>query len=139
MNTSAVAASRFSASSAAGSLRLRTIERLLRLLLRKFAENPPRRLPPARVWSPSGGSTLITSAPWSPRIIVASGPDTFEVRSTMRYPCNGPGIEGPFGSGAGWFRVGNDSLDHLVGPGKKTVRDGEADRLGGLEIDHQLE
>ena len=44
-----------------------TIERLLRLLLRNEAEKPPRRLAPARVWSPPAGfSTLITSAPWSP-------------------------------------------------------------------------
>src|SRR3984893_12375366 len=30
-------------------------------------------------------------------------------------------------------------LDHLVGAGEDRWRDGQAERLGGLEIDHQLE
>src|SRR6516165_7762011 len=38
----------------------------------------------------------MTSAPWSARIIVASGPETFDVKSTTRYPCKGPGITWPF-------------------------------------------
>src|SRR5215471_18645873 len=95
--TSAPATSRISACNPAAVFRSRTIERLLRLLFRNDAVNPARRLPPARVASPpSGASTLITSAPWSPRIIVASGPATFDVRSTTRYPCNGPGMLYPF-------------------------------------------
>ena len=61
------------------------MERLLRLLLRNEAENPLRRLLAALVWSPpSGFSTLMTSAPWSPRIMVAKGPEIIEVRSTIR-------------------------------------------------------
>src|SRR5215469_2013608 len=95
--TSAPAASRISACKPFAVLRSRTIERLLRLLFRNDAVNPARRWPPARVASPpSGASTLITSAPWSPRIIVASGPATFEVRSTTRYPWSGPGMLYPF-------------------------------------------
>ena len=44
-----------------------------------------------RVWSPlRGSSTLITSAPWSARIMVAHGPDSIEVRSTIRVPASGP-------------------------------------------------
>ena len=96
--TSAPATSRINTSNAAGLFRSRAIDRLLRLLLRNDAVNPARRLPPARVASPpSGASTLITSAPWSARIIVASGPETFDVRSTTRYPCSGPGIWQPLG------------------------------------------
>jgi hypothetical protein len=30
-------------------------------------------------------------------------------------------------------------LDHLVCGGQQRLRDGEAERLGGLEVDHQLE
>src|SRR5271166_3204420 len=95
-NTSAPAISRIKACSPPAVFRSSTTERLLRLLFRKDAVKPARRLPPARVASPpSGASTLITSAPWSPRIIVPSGPATFEVRSTMRYPCRGPGMFHP--------------------------------------------
>ena len=35
--------------------------------------------------------------------------------------------------GAGWL------LDHLVGPLEQRRRDGEAERLGSLEVDDQLE
>ena len=84
-NTSAPVTSRFSTSAPPGVFRSSTIERLLRLLLRNEAENPPRRFAAARVWSPPCGfSTLITSAPWSASSIVADGPDTIEVRSTTR-------------------------------------------------------
>ena len=57
-------------------------------------ENPPRRRATWRVWSPAGASTLITSAPWSARIMVVSGPETIVVRSTTRYPSSGPGMVG---------------------------------------------
>src|SRR5208282_5670212 len=98
--TSAPATSRIKACNPPAVFRSRTIERLLRLLFRNEAVNPARRLPPARVASPpSGASTLITSAPWSARIIVPSGPATFEVRSTIRYPCKGPGIPYPLSFG----------------------------------------
>src|SRR5258708_32905689 len=45
-----------------------------------------------RITSPSGGSTLITSAPKSPRICVANGPITTVVRSRTRTPLRGPPI-----------------------------------------------
>src|SRR6516165_10029430 len=40
--------------------------------------------------SPSGASILITSAPRSPRICVASGPRTTVVRSSILTPASGP-------------------------------------------------
>ena len=45
-----------------------------------------------RMTSPSGGSTLTTSAPRSARIWVAYGPITTVVRSRIRTPFNGPGM-----------------------------------------------
>ena len=90
-STSAVAARRFRISRPSPVLRSRVMERLLRLRLRNCAENPRCRLLSERVWSPcAGSSTLITSAPWSARIIVAHGPDSIEERSTTRMPAIGP-------------------------------------------------
>jgi len=57
---------------------------LFRLLFRNDAEKPPRRLAAARVWSPPGASTLITSAPWSASSMVPSGPEIIEVMSMIR-------------------------------------------------------
>ena len=76
-----------------GCLRSTDSERLPRLVDMNRAENWPVgstdwRL--RRVMSPPGGSTLITSAPWSARNIVANGPDTTLVRSMTRTPDNGP-------------------------------------------------
>src|SRR6266852_4199490 len=46
--------------------------------------------PSWRVVSPSGGSTLITSAPRSPSCCAAHGPSTTVVQSTTRTPFRGP-------------------------------------------------
>ncbi len=46
--------------------------------------------PSCRVVSPSGGSTLITSAPRSPSCWAAHGPSTTVVQSTTRTPLSGP-------------------------------------------------
>src|SRR5215813_12457902 len=43
-----------------------------------------------RVWSPSSGSTLMTSAPWSASSMVQNGPANICVRSTMRTPSSAP-------------------------------------------------
>src|ERR1043166_1112653 len=43
-----------------------------------------------RIISPSGGSILMISAPRSPRIWVATGPNTATVRSMTRIPATGP-------------------------------------------------
>src|SRR5215210_3322565 len=68
--TSAVAASRRNAEFCASSLRSSTTLRLLRLTARNAAVSSPRMRKPMawRAWSPEpGGSTLMTSAPMSPR------------------------------------------------------------------------
>src|SRR3990170_2699325 len=43
-----------------------------------------------RVWSPSSGSTLMISAPWSASSMVQNGPANICVRSTMRTPSRAP-------------------------------------------------
>jgi hypothetical protein len=35
--------------------------------------------------------------------------------------------------------AGHTSLDHLIGRGKQRLRDGEAQRLGSTQIDHEIE
>src|SRR5262245_6308324 len=45
-----------------------------------------------RVWSPSSGSTLMTSAPWSANSMVQNGPANICVRSTMRTPSRAPSV-----------------------------------------------
>src|SRR6478672_10163868 len=57
------------------------------MLLSRPIEPPDRR---SR--SPSGGSTLITSAPMSAICCVANGPSSTAVRSITFTPANGPGI-----------------------------------------------
>src|SRR5262245_43039819 len=68
------------------SFRLRTIPRLLRLMLQKPGLSVPRLPAIVRVVSPSGGSTLTTSAPRSPRSIVQNGPAITWVASRTRTP-----------------------------------------------------
>src|SRR5712691_1422532 len=43
-----------------------------------------------RVWSPSSGSTLMISAPWSASSMVQNGPASIWVKSTMRTPSRAP-------------------------------------------------
>src|SRR5215475_13741595 len=52
----------------------------------------PIEPPDTRSRSPSGGSTLITSAPMSARCCVANGPNSTAVRSITFTPASGPGI-----------------------------------------------
>lgn len=71
-------------------LRLSVIDLLLLLQHRNESVIPLTFLPTCLINSPSIGSTLITSAPWSPKIIVAVGPDTIAVKSTTLIPDKGP-------------------------------------------------
>src|SRR6185503_4834278 len=43
-----------------------------------------------RVWSPSSGSTLMISAPWSASSMVQNGPASICVRSTILTPSRAP-------------------------------------------------
>src|ERR1700722_5549374 len=65
------------------------MERLLRLKLAKYQDSPSRTAPWPRTESPSGASTLITSAPRSASSAVQNGPDSTRVRSTILIPDNG--------------------------------------------------
>src|ERR1044071_4680114 len=56
--------------------------------------------PSWRVVSPSGGSTLITSAPMSPSCWAAHGPSTTVVQSRIRTPLSGPDTGRGSGLGA---------------------------------------
>ncbi len=72
-------------------LRSSTMLRLLRFRLSVYSVSPPRRVSPVlRMLSPSGGSTLMISAPMSPSSMVHSGPAIIWVRSSTRMPCSGP-------------------------------------------------
>src|SRR5215471_6023954 len=78
-------------SRAAGCLRSRTMLRLPRFACRKIWPIPGFRIGPTwRMLSPSGDSTLMTSAPSPARICVANGPITTLVRSRIRTPASGP-------------------------------------------------
>ena len=90
--TSAVFTNRRTASAPAGFFKSRQIERLLRLKFKNFPGMPGLRPPLARFRSksPEGGSTLITSAPWSASVRVQMGPITTDVRSIMRIPSREP-------------------------------------------------
>src|SRR2546423_884122 len=71
---------------------LSVTERLLRLMPRKYADSfSANGGPHVRVSSPlPGGSTLITSAPMSPSIIVHRGPASMRVKSSTRSPSSAP-------------------------------------------------
>ena len=65
--------------------------RLLRFSARYIGPMPLLRLGPMlRTVSPSGDSTLMTSAPRSARICEANGPITTVVRSMILTPASGP-------------------------------------------------
>src|SRR5579883_2149769 len=81
--------------------------------------------------SPSGGSTLMTSAPRSPRIWVASGPRTTLVRSTTVTPASGPSLalltaaprQSPRVPKAARRAAGRDMAEDHLEPGAKIAAD----------------
>ncbi len=74
-----------------GSFRSMTTLRLLRLnCVNMELSSPLKGGPIIRDESPRGASTLITSAPRSPRIIVHIGPEMPVAKSITRKPAHGP-------------------------------------------------
>src|SRR6202012_4255602 len=90
-NTSQLAAIRSRAARPSSCLKSSVTFRLLRS---RFSATPDScgcgPLPITRLLSPAGFSTVMTSAPRSPRICVANGPMTTAVRSSTRMPLSGP-------------------------------------------------
>jgi hypothetical protein len=74
---------------ASGLRRSSRMERLLRLNCAKYQDNPSLIAPWRRTESPSGASTLMTSAPMSPSRAVQNGPDRTRVRSRTFTPVSG--------------------------------------------------
>ena len=91
IRTSAVATKRCSTDLPTSFERSRTMERLLRFNAANWGSSPFRetRMGP-RCMSPPGASTLTTSAPWSPRIDAAIGPEYTVVISMTRTPDSDP-------------------------------------------------
>src|SRR5919106_3843725 len=70
---------------------------LLRFTAMKYVASPPTNGGHERVSSPlPGSSSLITSAPMSPRIIEQNGPASTRVRSRTRIPVSGRSARGTF-------------------------------------------
>src|SRR3954454_17428586 len=61
--------------------------------------------PPKRGMSPSGGSTLMTSAPRAASRLVENGPANAAVRSTILTPRNGPVRPAAMGAACSWALV----------------------------------
>src|SRR5579871_3207372 len=95
-STSLRATSRAAIWRPSAALRSTAIERLLRLKARNFDDIAPERdgPPSRRNRSPSSGSSLTTSAPWSARVWVHTGPTTTAVRSSTLTPASGPPVIG---------------------------------------------
>src|SRR5437899_4233798 len=73
-----------------GALRFKVTLFLFRLTDMKYVDSPPTNGGQLRVSSPlPGSSSLITSAPMSPSIIVQNGPARTRVRSRTRTPASG--------------------------------------------------
>src|SRR6266850_4713311 len=93
--TSALATSLRRMACPSGAFMLRVRLFLLRLTERKYVASPPENGGQPRVSSPlPGSSTLITSAPMSPRIIEQNGPASTRVRSRTRTPASGRSARG---------------------------------------------
>src|SRR5215216_369859 len=133
-NTSLLSSRSRKAAFPTGLLRSSTIDRLLRWRFNAVPDSCGWRPPPmVRLLSPSRVSTLMTSAPRSPRICVAYGPMTTVVRSSTRTPSRGPVRP----SSCAIERACHDgcerSLSHGLGP--QLLELGVADHALLLQVD----
>ena len=130
--TSARSTSRSSASIPRGSLTSSASDRFDAFAAKNITEPPSQnRGPQARASSPRCGcSTLTTSAPSAPRISVAVGPASDEVRSTTRIPASGLkpiratlAAEPASGSRPGrWSQAPGPAPGQVPGPGSMEQR-----------------
>src|SRR5258708_17534793 len=95
---SATFTSFFTAAIASGRLRSSTIERLPALSWPNIVPAPSRCTGRLRMRSPSGDSTLITSAPMSASRRLQCGPAMVVEKSRTRTPCSGRGFASVIGS-----------------------------------------
>ena len=86
---STVFTSAFTAAIASGFLRSSTMQRLPALSWPNMVPAPLRCTGRLRIRSPSGDSTLITSAPMSASRRVQCGPAMVVEKSSTRTPCSG--------------------------------------------------
>src|SRR6267154_5184502 len=100
----------FTAAIASGRLRSSTIERLPALSWPNMVPAPWRCTGRLRIRSPSGDSTLITSAPMSARRRLQCGPAMVVEKSRTRRPCKGRGFVSVMGSPGNQDE--NDAADH---------------------------
>src|SRR5574343_379425 len=146
ITTSAVAHKRTAVSAPPGSCRWMRMLFLLRL---NIGKKPPPAPGKWRVRSPSGGSTLITSAPRSASTRPQAGPMTMWLNSTTRRPSSGSGRVWLMGTDSGCGRPDHRRLadrqvdqcrasgQHDVGVPHPVVvtevRDGQAAQPGAHE------
>src|SRR5712672_65027 len=106
---STLATSFFTAAIASGFLRSSTIERLPALSWPNMVPAPSRCTGRLRIRSPSGDSTLTTSAPMSASSRLQCGPAMVVEKSSTRRPCSGRGLVSVIGSPLGLS--GNEDED----------------------------
>src|SRR5262249_30677286 len=119
------------------ALRLSVRLCLLRFTAMKYVASPPTNGGHARVSSPlPGSSSLMTSAPMSPRIMAQNGPASTRVRSSTRTPVRGrsargtlPPLPHPLGQAA---RDGVDTVAGAAGAAPEQPRALERPQVGEI-------
>src|SRR5260370_41847618 len=104
----------FTAAMDSGRLRSSTIDRLAALSWPNIVPAPSRCTGRLRIRSPSGDSTLTTSAPMSASSRLQCGPAMVVEKSSTRRPCSGRGLVSVIGSplGSSGNQDKDDAADH---------------------------